>query len=65
MPTLDFFHLTTIMYRKNNSIDYLCRNDRTWLEDSHDIGQESKDFYSNLFTSANPIFPEDMVRLYT
>uniref|UniRef100_A0A2N9IIB3 Reverse transcriptase domain-containing protein n=1 Tax=Fagus sylvatica TaxID=28930 RepID=A0A2N9IIB3_FAGSY len=58
-PTLNtkFFHVSTIIRRRKNAIDFLKNENNEWLSNRNDIGSSFVQFYQNLFTSSNPQFP--------
>ena len=58
-PTLNtkFFHVSTIIRRRKNAIDFLKNENNEWLSNRNDIGSSFVQFYKNLFSSSNPQFP--------
>lgn len=49
----NFFHLSTIINRRHNHIDFLQKYDESWTS-WEDIGNQFINFFTPLFTSSNP-----------
>jgi hypothetical protein len=64
-PSLNtkFFHVSTIIRRRKNAIDFLKNDNNEWLSDRNDIGACFVQFFQNLFSSSNPQFPDDFDNL--
>lgn len=60
-----FFHLTTILHRRNNHIHYIITHDHTRISNDQSIGDAFVSFFSNLFASVSPDFPTDLQDLIT
>lgn len=58
-----FFHLTTIIHRKQNRIVCILDNDHNWIHDRHLIGIEFVTYFSNLFAIDLPLCPQDLQNL--
>lgn len=52
-----FFHLTTVIHRKRNSITQILNSENQWLSSRREIGQEFESYFRQLFTSVKPCFP--------
>lgn len=52
-----FFHLTTVIHRRYNSINRILASNNQWLHSRGAIGQEFECFFRELFTSIRPRFP--------
>ncbi len=51
-----FFHLSTIIRRRKNSIDFLKNNQNNWISGRQEIGTCFTEFFKCLFTSTSPSF---------
>lgn len=58
-----FFHLTTIIHRRYNSIHTILASNNTWLNCRQQIGSAFQDYFRTLFSSSNPQHPEDFQHL--
>jgi hypothetical protein len=58
-----FFHVSTIIRRRKNAIDFLKNDNNEWLSDRNDIGSCFVQFFQDLFTSSNPQFPDNLDNL--
>jgi hypothetical protein len=58
-----FFHVSTIIRRRKNAIDFLKNDNNEWLSDRNEIGDCFVQFFQNLFSSSNPQFPDDLDNL--
>lgn len=52
-----FFHLTTVIHRRFNSVNRILSHSNQWLSTREDIGQEFERHFKDLFTSVKPCFP--------
>uniref|UniRef100_A0A2N9GLU6 CCHC-type domain-containing protein n=1 Tax=Fagus sylvatica TaxID=28930 RepID=A0A2N9GLU6_FAGSY len=59
-----FFQVSTIVRRKRNQINLLKKADGNWTQDQAEIGMCFTDFFSNLFNSSNPPFPDEISKLF-
>uniref|UniRef100_A0A2N9IC90 Reverse transcriptase domain-containing protein n=1 Tax=Fagus sylvatica TaxID=28930 RepID=A0A2N9IC90_FAGSY len=59
-----FFQVSTIVRRKRNQINLLKKADGNWTQDQAEIGMCFTDFFSNLFNSSNPPFPNEISALF-
>ncbi len=59
-----FFQVSTIVRRKRNQINLLKKADGNWTQDQAEIGMRFTDFFSNLFNSSNPPFPDEISKLF-
>ena len=55
-----FFHLSTIVRRRRNAIDFLKNQQGNWISGREDIGKCFVDFFTGLFTSSNPSIPNNL-----
>ena len=55
-----FFHLSTIVKRRRNAIDFLKNQQGNWISGREDIGNCFVDFFTGLFTSSNPSIPNNL-----
>lgn len=58
-----FFHVSTVIRRRYNSISFLKNVDGSILNDKEDIGNYFVDYFSSIFTSSNPVIDDDHVEL--
>ena len=58
-----FFHLSTIIRRKRNSIDALKNDDGGWITNKKDIREHVVEKFSQLFTEENVNFPSNLENL--
>lgn len=54
-----YFHLSTFIHRRYNSITTILSTNHEWLSSRHAIGETFQQFHENLFTSIEPYFPGD------
>ncbi|KAK3037266.1 hypothetical protein RJ639_029678 [Escallonia herrerae] len=55
-----FFHLSTLVRRRRNTIDFIKNSDGAWISKREDIGNCLVINFQQLFLSSNPVFPEDL-----
>ena len=55
-----FFHLSTIVRRRRNAIDFLKNQQGNWISGREDIEKCFVDFFIGLFTSSNPSIPNNL-----
>ncbi|KAK3016255.1 hypothetical protein RJ639_006086 [Escallonia herrerae] len=58
-----FFHLSTIIRRKSNSIDFLKDQSEKWISKREETGDCFNKNFQTFFTSSNPDFPPDLENL--
>ena len=58
-----FFHLSTIVRRRQNAIDFLKNQQGSWVSGREEIGKCFEEFFINLFTSSNPYDPNNLDKL--
>jgi hypothetical protein len=58
-----FFHLSTVIRRKRNSIDAIKNDAGEWLTNKKDIRELVVDKFSQLFTEEHVSFPQDLEQL--
>nr|POF27247.1 transposon tx1 uncharacterized 149 kda protein [Quercus suber] len=58
-----FFHLSTIIKRKQNNIDAIQDDNGTWLTDTNSIRSLFLDSYKNLFSQGDDSFPPHLEHL--
>jgi hypothetical protein len=59
-----FFHTSTLLRRRRNSISLLQTPGGGWISDRTDIGLAFVAHFKNLFTSTNPVFSPELVDLF-
>lgn len=59
-----YFHLSTIIRRRFNHIDFFQNNAHVRVTNFTDIGLTFQDYYHNLFSSSSPSFPQDFEGLF-
>jgi len=57
------FHLTTIIRRHKNSIDFIKNQQGSWVSGREEIGRCFESFFTNLFDTSNPLIPNNMENL--
>ncbi|KAK3014543.1 hypothetical protein RJ639_008317 [Escallonia herrerae] len=55
-----FFHLSTIIRRRQNSIDFIKDKHGNWISSREEIGTCFTEHFSELYKSSNPSFPDDL-----
>lgn len=55
-----YFHLSTLIRRRKNSIEALKNERGHWLQGREVIGSHIVDYFSNLFSSCNLYAPPDL-----
>lgn len=58
--SIRFFHLTTIINRRYNSIDCILNSNHEWVHFWDDIDGEFMHFYSSFFAEETTYFPDDL-----
>ncbi|KAJ7972874.1 reverse transcriptase [Quillaja saponaria] len=59
-----FFHLSTVIRRRRNVIDFLKLSLNNWTSRREDIGQAFVNHFTQTFTSSNSSFPADLNNLF-
>jgi hypothetical protein len=59
-----FFHSSTIIRRRANSVNFLKTSARGWISDRADIGDQFVHHFTNLFSSTSPSFEEELLALF-
>lgn len=59
-----FFHVSTIIRRRRNHIEYIYNRDHMAVSYFEGIGQLFMDFYQDLFASSNPPLPHEQAALF-
>lgn len=59
-----FFHLTIVIHRSKNHIQYILANDNLKIEDYDQIANLFIEYFFNLFTSVNPVCSPDCQGLF-
>lgn len=54
-----FFHLTTLIHRRYNSINGILNEHNIWLHDRRQISAAFEEYFVKLFTTVQPNFPAD------
>lgn len=55
-----FFHLSTIIHRWYNAINRIFTSHNVWLNERDPIGNTFVDYFSNLFQSVLPSYPNEL-----
>ena len=58
-----FFHLSTIIRRRHNSIEAITNDSGGWILDKKDIGHHVRDKFNSLFTEEGIPCPPDLCNL--
>lgn len=58
-----FFHVSTLIHRRYNAISYIQNCDNEWIRSRQGIGMAFQRFFVDLFTSAEPQFPDNLQNL--
>lgn len=58
-----FFHITSIIYHRNNSINYFKLVDGNWSSDHSYTGNEFVHYFANMFTTSTPNFLDNLNNL--
>jgi hypothetical protein len=59
-----FFHSSTIIKRRSNSVNFLKIESGSWLSDRASIGDSFVSHFTNLFSSTNPPISDEMLDLF-
>jgi hypothetical protein len=59
-----YFHMSTLIKRRRNAIDFLKLSSGAWVYDRRNIGNCFNDFFKQLFSSSLPDPSEDMLNLF-
>lgn len=59
-----FFHLSTIIKRRKNSIDFLKTQSGEWTSDSSEIGRVFSDHFQAIYSTSHPTIPPDIQSLF-
>lgn len=57
------FHLSTVIRRRRNAIEFIKDGDGTWMSSRHAIGSHIFQHFQTLFTSSDPAPPDDLDHL--
>nr|XP_023923954.1 uncharacterized protein LOC112035356 [Quercus suber] len=58
-----FFHLSTVIHRRNNNVDAIKKEDGTWIYESNQIRKPFRDTFMELFKEEEISFPEHLEHL--
>lgn len=58
-----FFHLSTVIHRRHNEISCLKTHDNKWIRSRQQIGSAFQQYFTELFTSAEPQYPDNLEHL--
>lgn len=58
-----YFHLSTIIRQRRNTIEYLKTEDGRWLDNRQEIGNHICGFFQSLFQSSQPVLDSDLAAL--
>lgn len=58
-----FFHVSTIVRRRRNAVEFLQDSAGCWIDSRDQIGQLFVDSFSEIFTSSNLVIPLDLAGL--
>jgi hypothetical protein len=59
-----FFHSSTIIRRRANSVNFLKTSAGGWISDRADIGDHFVHHFTNLFSSTSPSIEEELLALF-
>jgi hypothetical protein len=59
-----FFHLSTLIKRRRNAIDFLKLSSGSWVSDRQTIGTTLCSHFADLFASSHPNFPDELLNLF-
>lgn len=48
-----YFHVTTLIHRRHNCINYIVGSSNNWIQDRERIGREFEDYFQNIFTTVH------------
>lgn len=60
-----YFHLTTILHRKYNSITSILSPNNSWISKRQDIRLAFQEYFESIFSSVEPQYPKDFQNLFT
>ncbi|KAB1207150.1 hypothetical protein CJ030_MR7G011471 [Morella rubra] len=60
-----YFHTSTIIHRRHNSIEFLKTEEGTWISSREEVGSYITDYYSKMYQSFQPVVPHDLEGLVT
>lgn len=55
-----FFHLSTVIRRRRNAIEFLKNDHEEWLSSRALVGEHIVAYFQNLFTTDSPVIPSDL-----
>lgn len=55
-----YFHVTTLIHRRYNQINYLLNSDHSWISDRHLIGGTFEAYFQRIFASVHPVCPNSL-----
>lgn len=58
-----FFHLSTIIHRRNNNVNAIKKDDGTWIYESNQIRKLFQDYFMELFKEEEISFPKHLEHL--
>jgi hypothetical protein len=59
-----FFHTSTLIRRRSNSVDYLQKDSGAWVSQRAEIGGTFVSHFMNLFSTSSPIFDAELLDLF-
>ena len=59
-----YFHISTLIRRRSNAINFLKSNAGDWVSSRADIGGIFTDHFNHLFSPSNPLIEEEMLDLF-
>lgn len=59
-----FFHLSTLIKRRQNAIDFLKLSSGNWTSDRTTIGTTMSDHFTSLFSTSRPVISDDLLGLF-
>ncbi|KAK3007529.1 hypothetical protein RJ639_013237 [Escallonia herrerae] len=60
-----FFHLTTIIRRRRNAIEFIKDGEGTWIIGTNQVGRCFNNHFEQTFSTCKPTFPPDFENLLT
>jgi hypothetical protein len=59
-----YFHVSTLIKRRRNAIDFLKLSSGAWVSDRRNIGNCLSRHFKELFSSSSPIVTDDLLNLF-
>lgn len=55
-----YFHVTTMIHRRHNRINYIVDSGNNWIQDRERIGLEFEEYFRNIFTTVHPPYTNEI-----